>query len=282
MANAAAYYGLQDAARKRRPPSQMPGAWAGALIAAEAAGIYKVVSQERWQKLKGHIKNLCKEWAWQPSTDRKALECTRGFLVYITLTYGVMMPYLKGLHLTLESWHPDRDEDRWHMTPSEFATFTQENQHKWTGDSCEGTSDEQAVALRQVVLVPRLKGDVEALSQLTEAESPPRVLVRPQTAAIAAMMFGDVSGAGFGTLLWLQGEWYVLADHGVLTQDYSNKSSNFRELYNLVSWMEMLIKEGKLPKGTDMFIFTETSTAEAAFYYETSKSKLLFQLVLQL
>ncbi|KAL7559822.1 hypothetical protein ACA910_003985 [Epithemia clementina (nom. ined.)] len=200
MAKAAAYYGLQDAARKRRPPSQTPGAWAGALIASKTGGVYIMVSQELWQKLKGHVENL-RKCACQSSIDRKALEQTRGFLVYITLTYGVMTPYLKGLHLILESWRLDRDEDGWRMTPMEFATFIHEHRHEWTGNCHEGKSEEQATPPCQVAPVPRLKGDIEALSQLTEAENPPRVLVRLRQTAIAAMMFGAASGAGFGTSL---------------------------------------------------------------------------------
>ncbi|KAL7579355.1 hypothetical protein ACA910_014029 [Epithemia clementina (nom. ined.)] len=69
LAKTAAYYGLQDAARKRRPPSKTPGAWAGALITAEDDGVYKMVSEERWQKLKGHI-NLLIKWSGQDSIDR--------------------------------------------------------------------------------------------------------------------------------------------------------------------------------------------------------------------
>ncbi|KAL7580593.1 hypothetical protein ACA910_003714 [Epithemia clementina (nom. ined.)] len=50
IAKAAAFNGLQDAARKRRPPSQTPGAWADALIITGPAGVYKLVSDERWKK----------------------------------------------------------------------------------------------------------------------------------------------------------------------------------------------------------------------------------------
>ncbi|KAL7572643.1 hypothetical protein ACA910_010392 [Epithemia clementina (nom. ined.)] len=49
MAKTLSYFGLQDAARKRRPPSQTPGAWAGALIESTPDGVYKLVSQERWE-----------------------------------------------------------------------------------------------------------------------------------------------------------------------------------------------------------------------------------------
>ncbi|KAL7568332.1 hypothetical protein ACA910_018465 [Epithemia clementina (nom. ined.)] len=73
MAKTAAFYGLQDAARKRRPPSQTPGAWAGALVQTTGEGVYKLVSDERWEKVKGHIATL-KGWSSSQRIDRKALE----------------------------------------------------------------------------------------------------------------------------------------------------------------------------------------------------------------
>ncbi|KAL7574179.1 hypothetical protein ACA910_014856 [Epithemia clementina (nom. ined.)] len=87
MAKASAYYGLLDAACKRRPPSKTPGAWAGVLVEAGPQGVFKMVSEERWAKTKSHIETLS-NWAGQPMVDRKALERIRGFLVYVTLTYG--------------------------------------------------------------------------------------------------------------------------------------------------------------------------------------------------
>ncbi|KAL7577357.1 hypothetical protein ACA910_002090 [Epithemia clementina (nom. ined.)] len=110
MAKAASFYGLQDAARKRRPPSQTPGAWARALVQTTGEEVFKLVSKERWAKVKGHIATL-KGWSNREKIDRKALERIRGFLVYVTMTYGALTPYLKGLHLTLESWREDRNAD---------------------------------------------------------------------------------------------------------------------------------------------------------------------------
>jgi hypothetical protein len=45
------YLGLQDAARKRRPQSQCPGAWSGATIASDGEVVMKGVTQEQWKKL---------------------------------------------------------------------------------------------------------------------------------------------------------------------------------------------------------------------------------------
>ena len=42
------------------------------------------------------------------SLDRDNMESIRGFLVYVAKMYRDMNPYLKGLHLTLDSWRPFR------------------------------------------------------------------------------------------------------------------------------------------------------------------------------
>ncbi|KAL7565761.1 hypothetical protein ACA910_010200 [Epithemia clementina (nom. ined.)] len=94
IAKAAAYYGLQDAARKRRPPSQRPGAWAGALIISSPDGVFKLVSEERWSKVKACINKNIREWAKETTVERKALEGVHGFLVYVSLTHNAMVPYL--------------------------------------------------------------------------------------------------------------------------------------------------------------------------------------------
>lgn len=51
LAKLRAYLGLQDAARKRREPSQEPGPWAG-VVAHSRLGepVYKLVTQIRWDK----------------------------------------------------------------------------------------------------------------------------------------------------------------------------------------------------------------------------------------
>jgi hypothetical protein len=35
----------------------------------------------------------------------------QGFLMYVVRTYTWMNPYIKGMHLTVDSWHPGRLED---------------------------------------------------------------------------------------------------------------------------------------------------------------------------
>ena len=58
VAKTASEKGLQDAARKRRRPSQKPGAWAGAIVATTNGRVTRGVTQERWEKAKSKIRWL--------------------------------------------------------------------------------------------------------------------------------------------------------------------------------------------------------------------------------
>ena len=91
------------------------------MIEATPDAVYKRVSQDHWEKTWAKVEHI---HAWlgtsedPPLLPRKDLERARGFLVYVALTYTVMTPYLQqGIHLTLESWRPDRDKDGWRQVP---------------------------------------------------------------------------------------------------------------------------------------------------------------------
>ena len=270
MAKGAAYYGLQDAARKRRPPSRTPGAWAGAVVGTDERGqVFKTVSQERWNKTRGHIATLRKWAESDQKINRKELERVRGFLVYVSLTFDTMVPYLKGIHHTLESWRDDRDEEGWRLPEKD----RRKRKHS--------ESQESNVPPKEVVQSPRFKSDVAALSNLTKDETPPRIQARPIAGAKVAIVFGDASGEGFGSSLWLYGANIVETEHGLWTREYGSRSSNYRELCNLVLRLEALIDDGTIPSGAEVFVFTDNSTAESAFYKGTSSSRLLFDLVLR-
>ena len=269
MAKGSADFGLQDAARKRREPSKTPGAWAGAVVETSDKGeVYKTVSQERWNKTRNHIKRL-KEWADDGGlVDRKELERIRGFLVYVSLTFDVIVPYLKGIHLTMESWRDDRDDEGWRLPVKD----RRKREERREGPLLPPKMVEQA---------PWFKDNVEALDRLTRSEKPPRILARPTSGASVAMIFAYASGEGFGSSLWLYGTNRVKTEHGLWTREYGSRSSNYRELYNLVLRLEALVRDRTVPRGTEVYMFTENSTAESAFYRGTSSSKLLFELVLR-
>ena len=109
------YLGQQDATRKYRPPSQRPGPWCGAFIATHDNDLWVYVSQEKWNKAQTIINNMLHEYHATKlhSLHFKTLEKSRGFLVYLSRTYPSITPYLKGIHLTLDSWRHNRDQDGW-------------------------------------------------------------------------------------------------------------------------------------------------------------------------
>ena len=272
MAKGSAHFGLQDAARKRRPPSRSPGAWAGAVVETTDDAIYKTVSQERWDKTRNHIASL-REWSKsEKEIDRKEQEKIRGFLVYVSLTYQSLVPYLKGVHLTLESWRPDRDEEGWRLKSKERNELLNDD---------EVRKIVQGPAPKTVRKARRFDDDVRAMSALTASEQPPKLLARPKKGASVVIIFGDASGEGFGSSLWVYGSEDVETEHGLWTREYGARSSNFRELYNLILRLESLVACGRLKQGTEIFMFTDNSTAEAAFYRGTSSTRLLFELVLR-
>lgn len=275
LAKLRAHLGLQDAARKRREPSQEPGPWAG-VVAHSKPGepVYKLVTQLRWDKarrLLGEIRDLFEsgkskdDQVWLP---RDRLESARGFLVYVARTYTAMNPYLKGLHLTIDSWRENRDEDGWRVT-SEADTRL---------DS--GPAPEAAPP--RVKAVPRLAGDLRALEELTAFEHPPKVRVRPADSAAVIFTFGDASGAGFGQSYWVLGKEDVDVFYGIWDSWAAAHSSNWREFYNQVLGLERGVADGSIPRGTEVFMFTNNFVTERAYFKGTSKNKDLFELVLRL
>jgi hypothetical protein len=52
----------------------------------------------------------------RPTLDRKLLERETGFLNHLAMTFEVMVPFLKGFYLTLNSWRTGRDSDDWKLS----------------------------------------------------------------------------------------------------------------------------------------------------------------------
>jgi hypothetical protein len=118
LASKQSYLGIQDAGRKARPCSKQPGAWAGAIVhVLPTLGVCVITSAEKGSKLRG----ILRKWWDQLSTwkvgdqlklSHKELRADRGFMVYVTRMYPVMVPYLKGFHLTIEMWREEEGMPR--------------------------------------------------------------------------------------------------------------------------------------------------------------------------
>jgi hypothetical protein len=97
--------------------TRRPGAWAGASVCVkEDVGVVVLVSQEKWDRLKA----IFRYWLdlllkGQTELDFKKLRSDRGFMVYVTQAYPSLKPYLKGFHLSLETWRGGRDHEGWRI-----------------------------------------------------------------------------------------------------------------------------------------------------------------------
>jgi hypothetical protein len=128
--------------------------------------------------------------------------------------------------------------------------------------------------------VRRLRVDVLAMMELTSSKDAPRRSVRPGKRAHAIYGFGDASKDGFGASIEVEGKGVVWRS-GTWSKSMREESSNYREFRNLVEMIEKLVKGGSLA-GHELFLFTDNSTAESAFFRGTSSSEKLFDLMLRL
>jgi hypothetical protein len=335
--------GIQDATRKRRPPSLNAGPWKGSVVNTSNNKVTVLATREKWVKLKAILIWLEEELENPQGIDHKLLEQKRGFLVHMVQTYPSLNPYLKGAHGTLDSWRRNRDVNG-------FRIHDDKKRSHWDGSSSPLVDDEPEPKRQRVkdvggiktkpktrpkmnekkgdLLTPkksverpepmfadpedplsweekfgnfnlsqfgeselvrppvrvrpvkRLKADVRAMMVLTRSEEPPSRSVRPGKRATAIYGFGDASKDGFGAsfeiegvgLVWRSGNW---------NWSMRDESSNYREFRNIVEIIESRVADGSLC-GHELFMFTDNSTAEAAFFKGTSTSEKLFDLVLRL
>ena len=92
-----------------------------------------------------------------------------------------MVPYLKGIYLTLNSWRHGQDSDGWKSLKA----------------YCNDAELRDTQPLKYVKCVPRLKYDFVALVKLTAKEAPPDIPARATNSATIYLV-GDASGQGFG------------------------------------------------------------------------------------
>jgi hypothetical protein len=282
------YKGIQDASRKRRPPTRSPGAWARAMFdTSEEGEIIITVAQDKWDKGKILVKGLwdrLKEADWkETSLSYKELEQIRGYLCHLSHTYEILAPYLKGFHLILASHLEQRDGEGWKCTDRAWRAYVdaQVERGELTADVDLGLvegANNTGLPPKTVTPTAHLRDDVMALDQFFNLQSPLRMRDRSSKVQIVRYGFGDASGTGFGSTLELpEGLKYRIGVWGYAEQE---ESSNFREFENVVTTIEEEAQAGNL-KGVLMFFFTDNATVESALYKGNSSSRKLFQLVLR-
>ena len=162
--------------------------------------------------------------------DHKQMLSDRGFLVYIARAYPGMRPYLKGIHLTVDSWRPGRNQEGW-KDPAWFGPYIE-------------LDEAHLQPPRSVRAVNRLAWDLRALLTLFDAVSPAVRIIRPANLLSVIYGFGDASGSGFGSSFTHVGGFLYRV--GVWGSDADDESSNYRELRDLVKAVEVEAEVGNL------------------------------------
>lgn len=278
------YLGIQNAPRKTRPPSQEPGAWAGCIHKiTPGESISRSVAQEKWDKAKWIIDEVTSILEANPQADavrfsHKMLEKMRGFLVHLAMTFPEINPFLKGWHLTIDHWRPQRGEDGWKMTNREWRVAQQHlaEKGKLTEDDVDAADSD---APEFVWSVPRFRDDMKALQLFFSRPEPPEFVLRSKKVAVVIYGLGDASGKGFGSSFTMNGG--ISYRIGVWAEEESDESSNWREFTNVVESLEEEAASGRL-RNTAVYFFTDNFTVESAVHKGTSSSKKLLGLVIRL
>jgi hypothetical protein len=139
------FLGIQDAPRKRRGPSLEAGPWAGSTVITSGNAVYVTVAIARWEKAKSQIQWIHDQISVGNMLCHKTLKRYRGFLVYISRTYPSLVPYLKGIHLALDSWRPNRNQEGWRVNTLDLdglgcLSSTSLRWHDWCPQSCYASS----------------------------------------------------------------------------------------------------------------------------------------------
>ena len=157
------------------------------------------VTQELWDKAKMMVKWMCEAVESSEEMDFKILESYRGFLVYFSRTYPASVPYLKGIHLTLDSWRPWRKEDGWKYSLRKIQTMLEEKGAD-VGEAVTGCGEKPP---GKVEVVPRLHDDLRAIMDLLQLETPPKQAVHPKQGGIRCVWIWRCIWKRFWDLVYL-------------------------------------------------------------------------------
>jgi hypothetical protein len=285
------YLGQQDAVRKRGHAAKSPRAWAGAKCIANAGdGLYVLSTEAKWDKSKTIVSKwlLAMESHKEDLLSYSELEKDVGFMCHMSRTYPSTFPYLKGFYNTLNGWRVDRDKEGWKIGRvawleliSGDVAFENESDVELTFESRKRNFMKlnKRDKPEAVSASPRFLQDLRALNRLFEGDTPKLRLVRGVKVGMSLFGFGDASGSGFGSS-W-EGKEGIGYRFGTWGDSMNLQSSNLRELKNLVDTLSEMGNQGAL-KGTEVYLFTDNSTSEAAFHNGTSTSLKLFELVLEI
>jgi hypothetical protein len=267
----------------QKASSPIPVSWslAGSLQSVESSSIGISVTREKWEKGHNIVRDLVKECLGEgelPNLLHKKLEKERGFLVHLGMTFESIVPFLKGIHLTLDQWQLGRETGGWARSDKDHREWMHHFYHSYKGREDHLYEIVNAGAPLTVLPVPRLLDDLVFLQKFFEPTSPPMTILRADFIFLVVYGFGDASGKGFGSTFSRGKD--ISYRIGAWGDDESDESSIWREFTNVVESLEEEAECGQLTN-TVVFFFTDNSTAEASLYKGPSKRRKLFSLVIR-
>lgn len=130
FASMCSHFGIQDAPRKRRPPSLDAGAWAGLVVHTDGGEVGARAFQSKWDKTRVHcLQNgdqrtgdlLCAQRIGRsPRRNQpKAHGVRQGLLKLCDSSLPSAGSLFEGIHLTVDGWRPDRNDQGANRGPAE-------------------------------------------------------------------------------------------------------------------------------------------------------------------
>jgi hypothetical protein len=200
-----------------------------------------MVSQEKWKKTQALIRELWVMLERDLLPLKRLLLEIRGFLIYVVRTYPWLNTYIKGLHLTVDSWRPGRETLGFKMKGKELERAMaiwstsrglpcrrEDDGPDEVGPTVPRRAPDEAPG--EVQAVPRLRRDVNCLLELTKSPQPPRQLYRAKH-VVAFFVISNASGSKKGVAVVEQ--YGVDYEAGPWKMQWRKESSNVREAENL-------------------------------------------------
>ena len=125
-------------------------------------GVEASVPKAKWTKFRTIVRSDLAALRRDPEAmERPPLDSNRGVLNHLARTFAWINPYLKGYHLTLDSWRPYRAADGWKITGAELQAIMEDDEVEILDTEAPAT----------VSAVPRFESDLEARTDGTWSPS---------------------------------------------------------------------------------------------------------------
>jgi len=140
-----------------------------------------------------------------------------------------------------------------------YDRLVSDNQERWekVRDRVWSGSKQYEYAPELMPVSTQFADDVKAFFVLFLGDELVKLLVRRKNIREVKYGFGDASGAGFGALFVKAGdEDKIYFRYGRWGSNLDSSSSNFREVNNLVEYLQEIVKEQSLG-GVEIYVFTD-------------------------